>query len=74
MCLKNAYEIVASGTIILDIDNLSNNGSILASYHGDSNSIGGTHTLTFTFAQQTTVTIGWVVNEGTNTYNSKTSR
>lgn len=64
----NANEIVATGTTIPDIDKLSNNSAILAQYHGDSNSIGGTHTLTFTLTQQTTVSIGWAVSEGTYTY------
>lgn len=64
----NANEIVATGTTLPDIDNLNGNSSVLASYHGDSNGIDGTHTLTFTLAQQTTVTIGWVVSEGTYTY------
>lgn len=64
----NANEIVAAGNTIPDIDKLSGNSTVLASYHGDSGNIGGTHTLTFTLTQQTVVSIGWVVSEGTNTY------
>lgn len=64
----DANEIVATGTSLPDIDNLDGNAAILARYHGDQNSIGGTHTLTFTIPQQTTVTFGWVVSEQTYTY------
>jgi hypothetical protein len=61
----NANEIVAVGTTLPDINNI---GSPLALYHGDQNSIGGTHTLSFTLTQPTTVTIGWVVSTGSYTY------
>lgn len=61
----NANEIVAVGTSLPDITNI---GNPLALFHGDQNSIGYTHTLSFTLAQQTTVTIGWVVSTGSYTY------
>lgn len=61
----NANEIVAVGTTLPDITNI---GTPLALFHGDQNSIGYTHTLSFTLAQQTTVTIGWVVSTGSYTY------
>lgn len=64
----NANEVVAKGTTLPDIDDLNGNSSVLALFHGDANSIGGTHTLTFTITEQTTVTIGWVVSEDTYTY------
>lgn len=64
----NANEVVAKGTDLPDIDNLNGNSSVLALYHGDQNSIGGTHTLTFTLTEQSTVTFGWVVSEDTYTY------
>jgi hypothetical protein len=61
----NANEIVAVGNTLPDITNI---GTPLALFHGDQNSIGYTHTLNFTLAQQTTVTIGWVVSTGSYTY------
>jgi hypothetical protein len=61
----NANEVVAAGTTLPDITNL---GSPLAIFHGDANSIGGTHTITFTLTQPTTVAIGWVVSTGVYTY------
>jgi hypothetical protein len=64
----NVNEVVATGTTLPDIDNLNGNSAVLALYHADSNSIGGTHTLTFTLTEQTTITFGWVVNEDTYTY------
>jgi hypothetical protein len=64
----NANEVVAKGTTVPDIDDLNGNSSVLALFHGDNNSIGGTHTLTFTLTEQTTVTFGWVVSEDTYTY------
>ncbi|MDR6943746.1 DUF4998 domain-containing protein [Mucilaginibacter pocheonensis] len=64
----NANEVVAKGNALPDIDQLNGNASVLAMYHGDQNSIGGTHTISFTLTQQTTVTIGWVVSEDTYTY------
>jgi hypothetical protein len=64
----NANEVVATGTTLPDIDNLNGNPSLLALFHGDNNSIGGTHTLTFTLTESTTVTFGWVVSEDIYTY------
>jgi hypothetical protein len=64
----NANEVVATGTTLPDIDDLNGNPSVLALFHGDNNTIGGTHTLTFTLTEQTTVTFGWVVSEDIYTY------
>jgi hypothetical protein len=59
-------EVVAQGNTLPDIDKLS--GNTLALFHGDNNSIDGTHTLSFTLARSTTVTIGWVVSTKSTTY------
>jgi hypothetical protein len=64
----DANEVVATGTTLPDIDNLNGNSAVLALFHGDGGSIGGTHTLTFTLTQQTTVTFGWVVSGSVYTY------
>jgi hypothetical protein len=61
----NANEVVAIGTSLPDIDKL---GSPLALFHGDQNSIGYSHTLNFTLAQSSTVTIGWVISINSYTY------
>lgn len=63
----NAYEVVAAGTSLPDIDQLSSSNT-LALFHGDQNSIGNTHTLSFSLAQTTVVTIGWVVSTESTTY------
>lgn len=62
----DANLVVAAGTTLPDITQLENN--VLARYHGDNNSIGGTHTINFTLSQPTTVAVGWVVNTGSYTY------
>lgn len=64
----NANEVVAKGTSLPDIDNLSGNSNVLAMYHGDQNSIGGVHAMTFTLTERTTVTIGWVLTLQSYTY------
>ncbi|PWV47680.1 DUF4998 domain-containing protein [Chitinophaga sp. S165] len=64
----DANEVVATGTTLPDIDNLNGNSAVLALFHGDGGSIGGTHTLTFTLTQQTTVSLGWVVSGSVYTY------
>lgn len=64
----NANEVVAKGTGLPDIDNLPGNSNVLAMYHGDQNSIGGLHTMTFTLTERTTVTIGWVLTLQSYTY------
>jgi hypothetical protein len=68
----NANEVVAAGTSLPDITALST-GNTLAWFHGDQNSIGGSHTLNFTLTQNTTVTFGWVVSTDSYTYLQFTS-
>jgi hypothetical protein len=63
----NANEVVAAGTSLPDIDNL-NSGNTLALYHADQDHIDGTHTLSFTLTQKTTITFGWVVSTQSTTY------
>lgn len=64
----NANEVVATGTTLPDITNLSGNSAVLAIFRGDSGNMGGTHTLTFTLPQQSTITLGWVVSTEVYTY------
>lgn len=61
----DANLVVAAGTTLPDITQLDN---VLARYHGDGGSIGGSHTIEFTLTQPTTIAIGWVVNTGSTTY------
>jgi hypothetical protein len=68
----NANEVVAAGTSLPDITALST-GNTLAWFHGDQNSIGGLHTISFTLSQSTTVTFGWVVSTDSYTYLQFTS-
>jgi len=63
----NANEVVSAGNTVPDIDQI-NSGNTIAWFHGDQNSIGGTHTLNFTLTQTTTVTYGWVVSTTSYTY------
>jgi hypothetical protein len=58
-------ELVAVGTGLPDINNL---GSPLAIFHGNPNNMGGTHSISFTLYEPTTVSLGWVVNTGQNVY------
>jgi hypothetical protein len=64
----NANEVVYKGTSLPDIDNLNGNSNVLAMFHGDQNSIGGTHSMTFTLTERTTVTVGWVISLQSFTY------
>jgi hypothetical protein len=58
-------ELVVKGTALPDIDNL---GEPLAVFHGRPNALNGTHKLTFTLDEPTTVSIGWVVSTGQYVY------
>jgi hypothetical protein len=60
-----ANEIVAAGTTLPDIDNLS---GALALFQGDQYNTSGTHTITFTLTEPTTVAVGWVVHVDLYTY------
>jgi hypothetical protein len=58
-------EIVAVGTTLPDINDL---GTPLAIFKGNPSNLGGTHSLTFTLDEPTTVSAGWVVNTGQYVY------
>lgn len=58
-------EIVAVGTTLPDIDNL---GTPLAVFHGTPSNLGGTHSMSFTLDEPTTVSIGWAINTGQYVY------
>jgi hypothetical protein len=58
-------EAVVAGTELPNADNL---GNALAIFNGDRNNLGGTHNLTFTLTQPTTVAMGWVVSTGQYVY------
>jgi len=58
-------EMVVSGTTLPDIDKI---GTPLALFQGNQNTIGGTHTLSFTLTQSTTVAVGWVAFVDRGTY------
>lgn len=58
-------EVIAAGTTLPNSDDL---GNVLAVFNGDQNNLGGTHSLTFTLNQPTTVAIGFIVNTGQYTY------
>jgi hypothetical protein len=59
-------ELVVKGTELPDIGNL---GEPLAVFHGiPGGSLGGTHHLTFTLDEPTTISTGWVVSTGQYVY------
>ena len=62
----NGNLVVAAGNTLPDINQLTN---VLGLVHWDQNNIGGTHELSFTLSNATTVTIGWVVSTGSTTWN-----
>jgi hypothetical protein len=62
----NGNFVVSAGNTLPDINQLSN---VLGQVHWDQNNISGTHDLSFTLSNATTVAIGWVISTGSTTWN-----
>lgn len=62
----NGNFVVAVGTTLPDIDQLS---GVIGQVHWDQNNVSGTHEMSFTLANSTTVAFGFVVSTGTTTWN-----
>lgn len=62
----NGYLVAGKGTGLPDIDKLKDE-ALGYSQYGDSN-MGGKHVLTFSLAEPTTVSVGWVVSFGSSTW------
>lgn len=63
--LQEGYFMIASGDTLPDIDR---SGDALAAVPWENDRIGGTHTLRFTLDEPQTVTFGWAVSFGSNTW------